>query len=65
MSTKVLDFFDSEDDFIQMLEAAEENATLDNEMKFVDDLTTRAKKYGAGTFLSESQYDWLKRIAKM
>jgi len=64
MSTYARDWFDTEAEFIEMLETAEENATSDWEMTFVDSISTRAKQYGGSTYLSEEQYEKLKKIAE-
>lgn len=57
------DWFDSEAEFTAALEAAEENAKAAFDVNLVDNLTSKAQVYGMRTFLSESQYEHLKRIA--
>jgi hypothetical protein len=63
-SERASDWFATEAEFTDMLEAAEENATDSNEIRFVDSLTRAAQKYGMDTYISEAQYDWLKSIAE-
>jgi hypothetical protein len=65
MSTRARDFYEEEHEFQEVLDAAEENAKTDGEVKFVDDLIIKAAEYGGATFLSESQNDWLRQIAKV
>ncbi len=59
------DHFESEAEFLAALEAAEENAISSFDMGFVSDLTQKAEKYGLEVFMSEAQYETLKRIARL
>lgn len=63
-NTKAQDFFESDAAFEYMLGEAEEKAQGDIEVKFVDDLAVRATQYGIEAFLSQAQYEWLKKISE-
>ena len=51
------------EDFEDLLASAEENASSDWEMGFVEDLSERYEQYGDDMFLSEKQAEILRRIA--
>jgi hypothetical protein len=53
-------------DFASLLDRALElSEDLDEgEYKFVTDLEERYDEYGGATFVSEAQYDWLKKIVE-
>lgn len=63
-SSRANDHFDTEEEFNEMLEKAEENARDGAEQNFVDDLARKVMEYGGETFLSTAQYEWLKKIAE-
>jgi hypothetical protein len=48
----------------EMLDAAEENATTEWEETFVDDFQFKVSRWGLNTYMSENQYNSLKRIAE-
>ena len=52
-------------DFEDILEQAECNASTDWEMSFVSDMKYRYSQYGSVTYVSDRQFDQLKRIAGM
>ena len=55
--------FDDASEFDELLADAENNATSDWDMNFVDDLRNRYDKYGERMYLSERQLEILERIA--
>ena len=65
MNTRVENWYDSQKDFDEVLEAAEENAMNHTETLFVDELRQTVDQYGMRAFLSESQNTWLRDIAQV
>ena len=57
------DLFDDASEFDELLADAENNATSDWDMNFVDDLRNRYDKYGERMYLSERKLEILERIA--
>lgn len=62
-SQTITDLFDDASEFDELLADAENNATSDWDMNFVDDLRNRYDKYGERMYLSERQLEILRRIA--
>ena len=62
-SQTIADLFDDASEFDELLADAENNATSDWDMNFVDDLRNRYDKYGERMYLSERQLEILERIA--
>lgn len=62
-SQTITDLFDDASEFDELLADAENNATSDWDMNFVDDLRNRYDKYGERMYLSERQLEILERIA--
>jgi len=62
-SQTITDLFDDASEFDELLADAENNATSDWDMNFVDDLRNRYDKYGKRMYLSERQLEILERIA--
>ena len=58
-------YFDDFDEFEDAITEAESNAKSGRDMDFVDDLKQRFALYGQRTNLSEAQYEWLKRLARL
>lgn len=58
-------YFDDFDEFEDAINEAESNAKSGRDMDFVDDLKQRFNQYGQRTNLSEAQYEWLKRLARL
>lgn len=58
-------YFDTFDEFEDAVTEAESNARSGRDMDFIEDLKTRMATYGGRTYLSEAQYDWLKRLARL
>lgn len=57
-------WFDDGDDFEAILDEAEDKAVTTWEMQFVDEVRRRWEQYGMRSFMSEAQYESLKRIAE-
>ncbi len=64
MSTLVTDHFPDITDFEDLLEAAETEARTDWEMQFTSDLRVKYSQFEERMYLSESQLEQLKKIAK-
>ncbi|MGD9674515.1 MAG: hypothetical protein AB7U98_13665 [Candidatus Nitrosocosmicus sp.] len=58
-------YFDTYEEFEDAVYEAETNAKSGRDMDFVEDLKSRMTSYGGRTNLSEAQYDWLKRLARL
>lgn len=61
-TTKVLDFYDTDEDFETALDDAERAAVTDREMEFVASLRDKFEEWGLKMYLSEAQNSWLERI---
>lgn len=61
--TRVRDLFDDEQEFDDLLGEANDNASTDWEMEFCADLIEKFEEYGADMFLSDAQFEKLKKIA--
>ena len=61
---RVADHFDEVDEFEDLISECETQASRDKDMNFVADMREKFDMYGADTFLSEAQLDWLNRIAE-
>lgn len=62
--TKVIDFYDDEEAFEDVLRSAEGNATGKRAMEFLDQLRDGFEEWGLGLFLSDAQQQWLERLAE-
>ncbi|WP_044272753.1 hypothetical protein [Pseudomonas fluorescens] len=60
----VLDIYDSIEEFVGILVAAELHASGAWELEFVENIRASFKRYGAHTNLSPAQQSKLERIAK-
>ncbi|WP_339479125.1 hypothetical protein [Pseudomonas sp. RL_5y_Pfl2_73] len=60
----VLEAYDSLEEFIGVLVAAELHASGEWELEFVENIRASFKRYGAHTNLSPAQQSKLERIAK-
>lgn len=58
------DFYTDTEEFEDLLDSADSNASTDWEMQFVYDIKARYKVYKDKTFLSEKQKETLEKIAK-
>ena len=63
-SANVDTFFDTLDDFIDLIDQAETGARTSKELDFVADMQAKASKYGSRAFLSEAQISWLRSLAE-
>jgi len=63
-SQSVLDIYDSIEEFVGILVAAELHASGAWELEFVENIRASFKRYGAHTNLSPAQQSKLERIAK-
>ena len=63
MSQQVIDVYDDEAEFSELLEAARMNAANDWEESFIAGLIEKFEKYGSGMYLSDLQNDHVNRIA--
>lgn len=61
--SKVIDEFDSETEFEDLLLNADQQASTDWEMSFVEDMRGRFEQYGMNTYISDKQLETLNRIA--
>lgn len=61
--SKVIDEFDSETEFEDLLLNADQQASTDWEMSFVEDMRDRFEQYGMNTYISDKQLETLNRIA--
>lgn len=61
--TRIKDFFDTAEEFEEMLEEAEEVAEGRGAI-FIDELASKYVDYGMATFMTQGQYNWLKTIAE-
>lgn len=65
MASRTLkEIFDRTEEFAALLGAAELNANNDWEEQFATDLRVNFQRYGASTYLSDSQLETLERIAE-
>jgi hypothetical protein len=64
LSASVLDIYDSLEEFIGILVAAELHASGAWELEFVENIRASFNRYGAHTNLSPAQQSKLERIAK-
>lgn len=64
MGSRVCHLFDDTDDFEQLLEDAERQASTKRDQDFVSDMRDKYECWGIEMFLSESQRSWLERIAR-
>lgn len=62
-SRSIEEIFDRIEEFTSLLGAAELNASTDWEERFTADLRANFERYGARTYLSDSQHENLERIA--
>jgi len=63
VSTKVTDYYETEEAFLELLENATNNSEGDWEESFVQDVTDRFNQYKMGMFLSYKQNAKLDKIA--
>ena len=61
---RVKDMYSDDDEFEELLESADSNASTEWEMQFVDDIRERSEKYGGDMFVSEKQIATLEKIAR-
>ena len=61
--SKVIDEFDSATEFEDLLLNADQQASTDWEMSFVEDMRDRFEQYGMNTYISDKQLETLNRIA--
>lgn len=62
-SQRLKSFGYEEDEFQELLDQAELNASRGKDIDFVDGVVHRFAEYGMEVFLSDSQLSWLKDIA--
>lgn len=62
-STKLEDFITDDDEFEELLDLAMANARSDRAEEFCSDLEEKFEKYGLKMFMSQSQWNWLERLA--
>ncbi len=60
---KAKDFFESEEAFEELLELADSGARSVSETDFVCGMIERQEEYGLDTFITESQLEWLRKLA--
>ena len=53
------------ENFGELLDEAEDQATTDAEIDFVSDMRSRYEAYDGETFVSEKQLAWLEKIADL
>jgi len=63
-STRLSDFCDDGDEFQDLLDSAEDGAVSGRDHEFIDDILERWESYGLRMYISESQFAYLKRLAK-
>jgi len=63
MTQQVLDLFDDEAEFEELLDTAKNNAESDWEENFIAGMSEKFTKYGREMYLSDLQLEHINRIA--
>lgn len=63
MSQQVMDVYDDDAEFAELIEAARMNAANDWEENFIAGITEKFERYGGGMYLSDLQNYHINRIA--
>lgn len=61
--TTVKDFYELKD-FENLLDNASIGASTNEEINFVDDITTRFEEYSLMAFITEKQIKWLEKLSE-
>lgn len=61
---KLEEFYDDETEFSKLLDEAERESNNAPEDSFVDDMTSRFRRYGLQMYITNKQINWLQKIAK-
>ena len=60
--SRLLDHYETTEDFESALDAAESNARTTREEEFLAGLRDKYEEYADRMFLSDAQYAWLERL---
>lgn len=58
------DFYMDTSEFVDLLMNAYQGATTDRQIDFVADIQSRLDKYGDGMYITETQINYLEKLAK-